>query len=482
MRRTLGGWVSALCLFGLSSQASQASQALALEPSSLQTAQAPADAGKSATDGASNPTKPAQNVPKLSLAQAMQRAVEQNPDITRAKLATVSAQIDASRARLDRFTARVDLSAGDTAGVGWAPETSTNTSNEPFSNSLSYGLSATASIPLYTGGADAARVARSDLSVEQSELDQKLIERDLRRAVYQSYANIQSYDLRIAAAKESLSRSREALTITQAKLASGLAAPIEVNRFQVDVLSQEQTLMDLEQSAYSARQDLLQLLQLSGEQLELADDLTKTTRKPWTDDVHTLTQQALSRRQELESLRSQRSARAQDIIVAKATHKPQVYAEFGAQAGANPSWINTTTFDAQTFVPSAGLTAGVTASWNLFNFGQTRDQVRKLEVADQVLEAQLAQQSSLIEQSVKTALNAVLTLNRREAGVHSQLELARDNLNIIQTLYGQGSATLLDLFEAQGSYRTALIQEATFRIQQVLAELELRWTLGETFE
>ena len=63
--------------------------------------------------------------------------------------------------------------------------------------------------------------------------------------------------------------------------------------------------------------------------------------------------------------------------------------------------------------------------------------------------------------------------------VDAQVGLARDNLQIVQGLYGQGSASILDLFDAQSAFRSARTQGATLRVDLATAEYDLRWLLGE---
>ncbi|MFM7201469.1 MAG: TolC family protein [Myxococcota bacterium] len=419
------------------------------------------------------------NSTSLSLEQALKTVLERNPNLTRARLLTLAYQIDAARARLDRFTARVDVSLGDTASVGYQLGAAEGANDDPFSNALEYGIGASASVPLFTGGADAANIALSDAVTRSSEVDEALLQRDLIRAAYQAYASIQSYELRLAAARESLQKSTEALTIIKAKAGAGLSAPIEVNRSQVTVVSQEQSLLELENNAYAARQDLLQLLQLEGERVSLGDDLTARPRLKVPEQPDRLIQTAYDQRLELKTLTISKEQLELQRKIAQADYLPRVSAEFSAQAGAQPSWINETTFENAQREPGILLSSGLSVQWNLFNLGKTGDAVRKLELSLKQIEAQEQLQRSELAQAVKKAHQLVLSLQRREAGVNQQLELSRDNLNIIQTLYGQGSATLLDLFEAQDSYRSALNQAATFRVQLALAELELRWQLGD---
>ena len=70
-------------------------------------------------------------------------------------------------------------------------------------------------------------------------------------------------------------------------------------------------------------------------------------------------------------------------------------------------------------------------------------------------------------------------LRDRAPLVDARVALARDNLQIVQDLYGQGSATILDLFNAQASFREARTQGATLRVDLAIAACDLQWLLGE---
>jgi outer membrane protein TolC len=88
-------------------------------------------------------------------------------------------------------------------------------------------------------------------------------------------------------------------------------------------------------------------------------------------------------------------------------------------------------------------------------------------------------QKADISADIRKAASSVRELRERVPLVEAQVALARDNLQIVQGLYAQGSATILDLFDAQSSFRQARTQGASLRVSLTTAEYDLRWLLGE---
>ncbi len=425
--------------------------------------------------------KPEQRVVKLTVAQAVAMAVARNPSFERSKLNVVLAELAEHRARLDRLSASVDFQAGYLASVNWDPSLDT-ADQDMLSHSTNYGTTAVLSLPLYAGGAQNARVKRAGLDVAGSKAELAISRRELERAVYQAYWTVQGYELQQEATREGLEQSREAVSIIQAKVDSGLAAPIELNRFKVDVLNQEQRLAQLELAAYNARQTLAQLLHLEGVTLELVEKAEDVTLGPWPDDPEVLVARAVQQRPELEQIEASLRAARCDRRIARAGFFPVVSFDVSASGGNTALWTDRETLDSVSFSPTFDVTAGLNVSWNLFNNFNTRYQVAQAETVIEQWKAQAASEHDSIAAEVRAAYETWRNLQSREAGVRAQLEFATDNLTILESLYSQGNASLLDLLNAQSEYRNALTQEASFQVDVATAEYDLRWSAGMSID
>ncbi len=462
-------------------------QDVTLEPGSGPVVRSPGDSPRESAhsdiqaDALENQPAPSTDVAgyRLTVAQAISLAIERNPSLQRTRLNVLLAELAEHRAKLDRITASVDVRAGYLADVSWDP--STNIADQDLlGHTTDYGTSALLSVPLYAGGLTAARVKQSEVAVDVSKSDLAVAERELERAAYQAYWTIQGYELQQQAAREGLEQSRQAVEIIQAKVDTGLAAPIELNRFKVDVLNQEQRLAQLELAAYSARQTLARLLHLDGRAIELADRAEDVQLGPWPDDAGELVARAASRRPELAGLALSRTAAQYDRKMARAGYFPAISLDITLDAGNTALWTDADTLDQASFSPTVEVTGGVNLSWNLFNNFSTRYQVERAETIIEQWRQQEAAEYDAIAEEVRTALETWKNLERRAAGVKAQVELATENLMILQTLYNQGSASLLDLLNAQSEYRTALSQAASFQVDVVTAEYDLRWSVGES--
>ncbi|MEQ1570435.1 MAG: TolC family protein, partial [Myxococcota bacterium] len=181
------------------------------------------------------------------------------------------------------------------------------------------------------------------------------------------------------------------------------------------------------------------------------------------------------------------------VAIARSGALPTVSVQGSAQVGAAASGggpsTELPTFDlvvpAPTFesadlgrpVPSA--TVGLVLTWNPFDLLRTRQLVRQAELELERTEAANASERNRLLAEIRSAQAEVEALRARFPLVHQQLQLARDNQGIVQDLYAQGSASILDLFNAQAAFRASAIQEAALAVALATAELDLRWLLGD---
>lgn len=414
-------------------------------------------------------------VQQLTLADAIAIAVAHNPSVDAVALRETIASIGATRARLDRYSAKIETTAG-LAGGAFAPW-----QGDPYSTSgASWGAHAVGSVPLYAGGAIDATIDRADLDVKISALDTAITQRDIVRATYVAYWNVRGIDLRIAATEEGIGVTEDALHIMQARADNLLAATLDVNRSTVQLYAQQGDLLDAQQQRVGAEQDLIRLLHLDVDHVDLIDD----PPVPVEGDV-VLPDGAGADRPELARLDHQAAQAAADVTIAKAGLLPTVALQGRAGAGADAVGGGTgvpipkAPLDPNDLGPSFDATAGITATWDPFDLRRTRDAVAQARVSESIVEKQQESEKDSLDADIKTAAGRVEHLRLQVPLATKQVELARDDLSIVQELYAQGSIGILELFDAQSSFRQARIAEATLRVDLALAEIDLKWQLGQ---
>jgi outer membrane protein TolC len=136
-------------------------------------------------------------------------------------------------------------------------------------------------------------------------------------------------------------------------------------------------------------------------------------------------------------------------------------------------------FDPANLAPTLDASVGLELTWNPFDLFRVRDAVAEARLAAEQVEAGRDTQKDQIAADLRKAAANVDALRQRVPLVDAQVALARDNLQIVQGLYAQGSATILDLFDAQSAFRQARTQGAALRVELATAECDLRWMLGE---
>ncbi len=410
----------------------------------------------------------AAEVPRLSLDEVKRLAVERNPDTRSAALAEEIARIDASRARLDRFALTLGTSAGAEAATFRTFDGLTIKGT-----SSTWDARARGEVPLYAGGRIDAAIERADAGARIAGLDRQITARELERAAYRSYWTIKGYELQIEASEEGLRVTEQALAIIRAKADAGLSAGIDVNRSEVDLLSQQAGLVEQRSALYGAKQELLRLLQLPGDDVVLTDG----PPAPRSGPVE-LPDGAGEARPEL--ARAEASAAQAEAGVKGARSGTLPTVALVGEAGLGTSRLPTSpAFDPPIAEPSTDASVGLQFTWNPFDLWKTRDAVQQARLGVQQVEAQQQATASGIQAELKSAAAEVRQLRERAPLVSQQVALARDNLQIVQDLYSQGSATILDLFNAQSSFRSARIQEASLQVQLATAEDDLRWLLGQ---
>jgi outer membrane protein len=393
---------------------------------------------------------------EVSLDDAMRLAVERNPNQEAAVLAATIAEISESRARLDRFTAQLGASGGPTFGMEkpWGEESTTATV-------ATWEARGTVGVPLYSGGRVDASIERATAQSDIAQIEVALTARDLVRAAYVAWLNVKGFELQIAASEEGLKST-------------------------VDLYSQQESLIAQRAARADAEQELIRILHLDDDTVVLTGEL------PQISEPVTLPEDAAGwSRPEMDRQELRIAQADAEVALARSAALPTVSVTgttgLVATAPAAGDFGTITTggavtppsFDAGDLTrPTLDASLGLLVTWNPFDLLRTRDSVRQARLGVRQVEATNAAELDRIEADVRSASSRLTALRERTPLVDQQVELARDNQAIVQDLYAQGSATILDLFNAQSAFRQAAIQQASLAVDLATADLDLRWLLG----
>jgi outer membrane protein len=409
----------------------------------------------------------------FSLEEAVARALEVDENYSAARYGVEAAGGDVAAARGAYFPAlTLDAAAIKTVGV---PERAIDLPLDlPVDFSVPMGFEeqitagATLSQTIWAGGrvTGAYRSAKERLALAASE------EKTARTEVIYS-AKRAYYDLILArevnaAEDASLENAREHLTVTEKRLAAGLASRYESMRAEVEVANVSAEVDEARAKTRAAELALDARLNVApDERLELTDGFAGDIVLPALEDALA----ASSERPELKRLAAEKKINERGIELARAADNPLLgasvrFEEYALDFTADPGqWDEKWTF-----------TLGF--SWPLFDGLATRGRVRSARAALNALGETEAAAVEAVELEVRVAYeNALAAENSARTGAEN-VALAEEALKIAETGYAAGTISHLELLDARNALTAARVGYATALYKYNVAFLDLERASG----
>ncbi len=315
-----------------------------------------------------------------------------------------------------------------------------------FSNSGSI------TMPIYQGGRlkEGRRSARYALSSADLALENTMQTVRLQSTIY--YFNVLQYRNLIEVYEEEVVTLQEHLRNVNAQFRVGTVAKVDVLESQVELANAQQNLVNIQNNYDVAVAELNNYIGLPADTIIRPQD-TLTYRR-YDATLSDCTSYALENRA--------------DAAMADYAIKRAESAKKAAKAGWRPN-VNasvTKELDTENFLSSKTTdrwTAGVSASWNIFDGGITRAQVNQADAALTRAQEEAAQTREQIQLDVQSAFLQLHAAEKNIGTTRASVALAEENYKIAQVRYAAGVGTNLDvmdasrkLTEARSNYFTAL--------------------------
>lgn len=396
---------------------------------------------------------------ELSLQEAIELALSQNTDLRITQKGEETAEAEHRRAK---------GSNGFSVTAGASLDTSKSESSrhmESSSNRIS------ASLPLYTGEKNQASIESSEIGMKSAELKTERQREDLKLNVIKAYYNAVQAKKTIAVRQEAVDNYNAHYTNVNQLYSAGSKARIDVLRASVELSNARYELIHAK-NEYEVKLAILRdYLNINrNEPLDLTEDFSYdqfsvpladcldyaySHRKDLLIDLYSLEQKELA------------------IKMAKAGFLPNVSLSLGAGfSGSNsPSWDM-----------NGSVSAGVSASWNIFDSGVTRAEVDEAKTARDIAQLNLDRDRESVDLNLREAYYNMRGAEHQLQSTADAVGQAEEDYYIAREKYRAGEGIMLDVLDAQKSLSDAQLNHimAQYDYMRYKASVENAMGVGLT--
>ena len=366
----------------------------------------------------------------MSIQEAIQTALENNPNLQRTEKAIAVAEESLKIAKAGKS---FSVSASGGANIS---KTEGSDDSESLSSSVQ------ASIPLYSGNKLESQIKSAELEIDSAKYQFAQAQDDLIYSVATAYVdaleNLATEKVNLETENNLAEHEKNIAALYDA----GSKAKIDLLRAQVETSNASQ---DTAKSHAAYEVSLANLATLMARNSISNLTVEEITTSKELGELESYLSTAEENRADLKADELKTEQGELDIEIAKAGNRPTLSAEIGAGlSSASRDWHVT---------PNAS--AGVYASWNIFDGGITKAQIAEAELELERLRLAMQNDINSVHESVITAHKNLKIALMRLRTTQRAVELAEEERFIATEKYRAGEGILLDILDAEVSLSTA---------------------------
>ncbi len=342
----------------------------------------------------------------------------------------------------------------------------------------SWNISIRATQLLFAGGGVTATVRSQQLAREAAVLAMQAVVNDVLLEVRTRFYAVLVSRERIKVQEQNIELLRRQLQDVKNRFEAGTVSNFEVLRAEVALANAQPALITARNNIRTAIDDLRQSL---GFVSATPPNLTKTPEflgaldyRPVGYDLASALASAREQRPELQRLRLLESAAEEAVKASRAGYFPAIslFSSYDGRKDPRSNAFSDTLH---------GWTAGLQASWNIFDGRATAGQV--IQARSLLDQTKLATASSqlAVDVEVRRAVNSLQEATELAEASVKVVEQAEEAVRLANARFSAGTATQLDVLAAQTDLTTARLNqlEANFRFNVAAAALRRAMGLGD---
>lgn len=368
----------------------------------------------------------------LTLAEAIQTALAANTGlrVTQASEQSADAALKQARGRNS-----IAAEASDTLRTSKTRDEDAQASNT---------LALSARLPLYSGGANEANIAASELAARAARLTTERAREDLKYEVTVAYWDAVEAGKKIEVQRDTVNKYDAHLKNVTALYEAGAQAKIDVLRSSVELSNARQELTRAENTYAVSLAALRNLLNISRtEPLTLTSEVAY---QPFETSVENCISYANRSRLDLAEERMKVQQKELAVESARAGKKPTVSLTLGTGLTSQFRPRHDT---------NADVSASVGVSWNIFDSGVTRAAIEAAEAERDIALLTLKKTEETIDLNLRKAYLNMREAEQRFTSTGDAVRQAREDYHIANERYRAGEGILLDIIDAQTALSAA---------------------------
>jgi outer membrane protein TolC len=358
------------------------------------------------------------------------------------------------------------LNQGDVSGEDFGPQPGTySTLNDP-DPTTDVATALVLRQPVYRGGATTAQVRQASSGRDSAQQDLRSAQLRVALGATEAYLRVQLARARVEVTREALEAARGHRNMAEHRYQAGSALRSDILQARTRVSELEERLLANRNQLELAKSRLNEML---GRKLDAPVDIEGELQAP--EDVRAaqlgeLTEQAVANRPALASLRSRLQGARAGVDAATAALLPQVNLQARMEDHradeADQSWL-----------------VGAQLQWQLFAGGANWAEREAATAEKYAARAQLSDRLRQIRLEVKRAHLNLETAVRRLETAGRAVESARESLRTTSNRYEQGSATMVELLDAQLARHQARLRRLKAMFDVRMGRARLQQSIGQ---
>jgi len=350
----------------------------------------------------------------------------------------------------------------------------------PPDNDRAWSIDLEARQVLYAGGGVTAAVRSSDLARQAAVLQLEGVINAQLLSVRTQFYTVLLDRQQIQVQEENVQLLEQQLKDAQSRFAAGTTSNFEVLRAEVALANGQPPLI---QARNDYRVAIEQLRQLLGFASASGADVTKVPEfqgtleagAPVTLQLTDALAAAQAHRPELQQLAKLEQSAEQNVTANQSGHLPEVDLVGGYAWERGPvlaDWGSR----------SEGWTAGLQASWNIFDGRATAGRVVQAKSQLEQSKLTLANTTLAIEVQVRQAYSSLVEAWELVQATSKSVEQAQEALRLANVRYAAGAATQLDVLTSQVALTQARVNQLQAFYNYSVARAAIRQAMGESDE